>query len=61
MAEDKQFSADTVADEYYKIEAFLRTETPDSLFHARIYFAYWRLQTEERLYVYVSMYVAIAS
>lgn len=45
MAEEKQFSADTVADEYYKIEASLRTETPDSPFHTRISFVYWRLQT----------------
>lgn len=44
MAEEKRFSADTVADEHYKIEAFLRTETPDSPFHVGISFAYWRLQ-----------------
>lgn len=42
MAEE-ELSADTVADEYYKIVAVLRTETPDSSFHVRISFAGFRL------------------
>lgn len=53
MAEEKPFSADTVAGEHYKIVPFLRTETPDSPFHPRISFAYWRLQTGERLHMYI--------
>lgn len=72
MAEEKQFSADTVADEHRKMVisiTFMRIVTPEirsCLFQihpyfTRIYFANWKLQTEKRPHQYVSSHDILVS